>query len=71
MLVSARFGDMVRSRIPEALVILSFYAVLLHRHRSFWVFGDSGRFLIQSISTYLGTKWEQWLLWPNSQLAAT
>lgn len=71
MLVSARFGDMVRSRIPEALIILSFYAVLLHRHRSFWVFGDSGRFMIQSISAYLGTQWEQWLLWPNRQLAAT
>lgn len=71
ILVSARFGDMVRSRIPEALIILSFYAVLLHRLRTFWVFGDSGRFLIQSISAYLGTQWEQWLLWPNQQLAAT
>ncbi|KAL6910063.1 hypothetical protein GGI43DRAFT_389247 [Trichoderma evansii] len=70
ILVSARFGDMVRRRIPEALVILSFYAVLLHRHRTFWVFGSSGRFLIQSISAYLGTQWEQWLLWPNHQLAA-
>lgn len=71
ILVSARFGDMVRSRIPEALIILSFYAVLLHRHRTFWVFGGSGRFLIRSISAYLGTRWEQWLLWPNQQLEAT
>lgn len=70
ILVSARFGDMVRSRMPEALIILSFYAVLLHRLRTFWVFGGSGRFLIQSISTYLGAQWEQWLLWPNDQLAA-
>jgi hypothetical protein len=71
ILVSARFGDMVRSRIPEALIILSFYAVLLHRLRTFWVFDGAGRFLIQSISVYLGTQWEQWLLWPNQQLAAT
>ncbi|KAH8121020.1 hypothetical protein LI328DRAFT_172354 [Trichoderma asperelloides] len=70
ILVSARFGDMARRRIPEALVILSFYAVLLHRLRTFWVFGSSGRFLIQSISAYLGTQWEDWLLWPNHQLAA-
>lgn len=70
ILLSARFGNMIRSRIPEALVILSFYAVLLHRLRTFWVFGSSGRFLIQSISAYLGAQWEQWLLWPNHQLAA-
>lgn len=71
ILVSARFGEIVRSRIPEALIILSYYAVLLHRRRSFWVFGGSGRFLIQSISAYLGTQWEQWLRWPNQQLEAT
>ncbi|KAL7917712.1 hypothetical protein ACQKWADRAFT_306156 [Trichoderma austrokoningii] len=70
ILVSARFGDLVRSRIPEALIILSFHAVLLHRLRTFWVFGGSGRFLIQSISAYLGAQWEQWLLWPNNQLAS-
>ncbi|KAL7949785.1 hypothetical protein V8C42DRAFT_311942 [Trichoderma barbatum] len=70
ILVPARFGEMLRQRIPEALVILSFYAVLLHRSRHFWIFGDSGRFLIQSISAYLGTQWARWLRWPNEQLKA-
>ncbi|EHK21582.1 uncharacterized protein TRIVIDRAFT_152163 [Trichoderma virens Gv29-8] len=70
ILVPARFGEMLRQRIPEALTILSFYAVLLHRLHQFWVFGDSGRFLIQSISTYLGAPWAQWLIWPKEQLNA-
>lgn len=68
ILVPARFGDMLRRRIPEALIILSFYAVLLHRLHYFWVFGNSGSFLIQSISAYLGTPWSRWLVWPNEQL---
>ncbi|KKP07845.1 Upc2 protein [Trichoderma harzianum] len=68
ILIPARFGEMIRQRIPEALIILSFYAVLLHRLRHFWIFGPSGRFLIESISTYLGTPWARWLVWPEEQL---
>ncbi|KAL6801535.1 hypothetical protein J3E68DRAFT_223315 [Trichoderma sp. SZMC 28012] len=68
ILIPARFGEMLRERIPEALIILSFHAVLLHRLRHFWVFGPSGRFLVESISTYLGTPWARWLVWPNEQL---
>ncbi|KAL7912460.1 hypothetical protein GGI35DRAFT_440290 [Trichoderma velutinum] len=68
ILVPDRFGEMLRQRIPEALIILSFYAVLLHRLQHFWIFGNSGRFLIQSISAYLGTPWARWLVWPTEQL---
>ncbi|KAL6699272.1 hypothetical protein J3F84DRAFT_365405 [Trichoderma pleuroticola] len=68
MLVPARFGEMLTQRIPEALIILSFHAVLLHRLQDFWVFGHSGRFLVESISTYLGTPWARWLVWPREQL---
>ncbi|PTB67776.1 hypothetical protein BBK36DRAFT_1116184 [Trichoderma citrinoviride] len=71
ILVPARFGEMLRKRVPEALIILSFHAVLLHRLRKFWIFGESGRFLIQSISTHLGTRWARWMIWPNEQLNAT
>jgi hypothetical protein len=70
ILVPARFGEMLTKRIPEALIILSFYAVLLHRLHNFWVFGSSGRFLIESITDYLGPTWKQWLIWPNQQLVA-
>ncbi|KAL6880729.1 hypothetical protein J3F83DRAFT_765110 [Trichoderma novae-zelandiae] len=71
ILVPARFGEMIRRRVPEALVIFSFHAVLLHRLHKFWIFGDSGRFLIQSISTHLGAPWARWVIWPNEQLSAT
>ncbi|KAL6793321.1 hypothetical protein GGI42DRAFT_346213 [Trichoderma sp. SZMC 28013] len=68
ILVPVRFGEMLRQRVPEALVILSFHAVLLHRLQHFWIFGHSGRFLVQSISTYLGAPWARWLAWPKEQL---
>ncbi|KAL7929196.1 hypothetical protein V8C35DRAFT_316118 [Trichoderma chlorosporum] len=71
ILVPVRFAEMLGQRVPEALIILSFYAVLLHRLHYFWIFGNSGRFLIQSISTHLGAPWARWLTWPNEQLNAS
>lgn len=68
ILVSPRFADLLRRGVPEALVILSFYAVLLHRLQKFWIFGNSGQWLIRSISAYLGTTWAKWLEWPNQEL---
>lgn len=67
IIVPPEFVDMIKRR-PEALVILAYYAVLLHDARSFWVFGDGGRFLIRSISTHPGKFWEELLAWPNQVL---
>ena len=59
---------LLAQRRPEALVILAYYAVLVHQARDFWVVGDAGRFLIQSISQHLGSYWAEWLEWPNHKL---
>ena len=56
---------LVQQRRPEAMVILAYYAVLLHYGRDYWAIGDSGKFLIQSISSHLGDYWSDWLRWPN------
>jgi hypothetical protein len=61
----------LRQRRPEALVILAHYAVLLHRARNYWVVGESGRFLIRSISDHLGEYWADWLTWPQQVLEDT
>lgn len=63
----ATFLDMLRRRAPEALVILAYYAVLVHQSRQFWVFGESGRFLIRSITASLPS-WSDILSWPNQQI---
>ncbi|KAL4892303.1 hypothetical protein BDV59DRAFT_193817 [Aspergillus ambiguus] len=68
ILMKMEFGELIEQRRPEALVILAHYACLLHRFRDFWLFGDSGAFLIQEVTGYLGPEWDEWLAWPNQVL---
>lgn len=63
--VSHRYITLLRERRPEALVLLAHYGVLLHYARVYWAVGDSGRFLIKSITSHLGDYWADWLVWPN------
>lgn len=58
----------LRQRRPEAIVILAYYAVLLHRARHYWAVGDAGRFLIQEVRSHLGDYWTDWLAWPQQAL---
>jgi hypothetical protein len=62
------YFDLLKQRQPEALVILAFFAVLLHWNRSAWIIRDGGQYLIQSITSHLGLHWVKWLEWPNSML---
>ncbi|OOF99853.1 hypothetical protein ASPCADRAFT_203680 [Aspergillus carbonarius ITEM 5010] len=68
IIVNPEYVEHLTLRRPEALVILAHYAVLLHWHRHLWLFGDGGQFMIESISSYLGPDWEEWLAWPNRAL---
>ncbi|GFG27998.1 hypothetical protein IFM61606_08070 [Aspergillus udagawae] len=68
VLVPEGYLECLRLRRPEALVILAHYAILLHLHRGLWIFGDSGSFLIKSISQHLGPEWEGWMDWPQQAL---
>lgn len=68
--ISHDFLQMLRQRRPEALVVLAHWAVFLHQDRDFWVFGDSGRILIESTRKSLGSYWDDWLTWPIAVLEA-
>ncbi|KAJ5106233.1 hypothetical protein N7456_002908 [Penicillium angulare] len=68
VIVGADYVDLLSSHQPEALVILAHYAVLLHLRRDNWMFGDGGKYLIESISQFLGPAWENWLSWPVKNL---
>lgn len=63
---SAEYTQLLEERRPEALIILAYYAVLLHRRRRCWAVQDSGQKLLQQIKRYLGRKWEHLLSWPES-----
>ncbi|OKL56401.1 hypothetical protein UA08_08076 [Talaromyces atroroseus] len=67
-LVPLEYVDSLALHRPEAIVILAHYAALLHLHHELWIFQDGGRFLIESITQYLGSDWAEWLRWPNREL---
>ncbi|KAI1634660.1 hypothetical protein F4809DRAFT_617709 [Biscogniauxia mediterranea] len=67
--VSPHFIELLEQRRPEALIILAYYAVFVHEARHHWIFGDSGRFIIQETTRFLGPYWADWLAWPNEVLA--
>ncbi|PHH52257.1 Sterol uptake control protein 2 [Ceratocystis fimbriata CBS 114723] len=66
--VNKNYVEFLKQRQPEALVILAFYATMLHCSRDFWIFADGGQYIIQSITSHLGSHWERWLRWPNAVL---
>ncbi|KAL3440636.1 hypothetical protein BJX65DRAFT_25907 [Aspergillus insuetus] len=70
LLLDIEFGDLLEQGRPEALVILAHYGMLLHRFRDSWLFGDSGGFVVEGVTRFLGRGqqgqgWEEWLAWPN------
>ena len=69
--LSEPFTDLIDQRKPEALVLLSYYAVLLHRRRNSWAVADAGCRLLGQIHQYLGKRWDRWLEWPVSVIRAT
>ncbi|KAI1296238.1 hypothetical protein F5Y03DRAFT_370833 [Xylaria venustula] len=68
VMVPPEFINLVEERRPEALVIIAYYAVLIHDTRGYWVSGDAGAFIIRSITNFLGNYWAGWLAWPNEVL---
>ncbi|KAI1120432.1 hypothetical protein F5Y10DRAFT_126866 [Nemania abortiva] len=68
--ISAEYLQLLRERQPEALVIMAYWAVLLHYERDFWVFGQGGRVLIEAVSNYLGAYWDRWMALPREIINA-
>ncbi|EXK78734.1 hypothetical protein FOQG_16607 [Fusarium oxysporum f. sp. raphani 54005] len=60
-LIPWHFLTLLEKQIPEALVILAHYAVLMHRFRAFWCLNDLGQRLVEGISGVLAGYWANWL----------
>jgi hypothetical protein len=68
VLVPREYIDLITERKGEALVILAYFGALVDTQRHKWVFCDGGRYLVDSISRYLGPLWGEWLEWPKQAL---
>ncbi|KAL4953781.1 hypothetical protein BDW69DRAFT_151149 [Aspergillus filifer] len=72
MLVPPEFTSMLAAKRPEALIMLAYYAVLLHHGRDIWQVGEAGRYIFGLIEEYLspGLGWDAWLEHPRVALAS-
>lgn len=68
-LISKDFISLLSERVPEALLIMAHYAEMLYTYRDYWVFGDSGEYLINGLAARLGGSWSQWLKRPLAVLS--
>ena len=58
--------ELLNERRPEALIILSYYGVLLTFYRESWVVGYKGVQLVKAINAHVGSYWDQWMRWPRN-----
>lgn len=68
MLASPEFTGLLSARKPEVLILLSYYALLLHYGRRLWQVGESGAYLMGLIVDYLTPEWHIWLEYPRMVL---
>lgn len=64
MLSPPTFSELLKAHRFEALVILSYYALLLHRGRTMWQIGDSGPYILGMLADYLGPASQKWIEYP-------
>lgn len=65
VLISEEYIETLYQHRPEALAVLAYFAAILHQHRTFWVFEDSGSFSFGIIAAHLGPFWSDALAWPR------
>ncbi|KAI0894372.1 hypothetical protein F4806DRAFT_120328 [Annulohypoxylon nitens] len=63
--IDVEFHQLVAKRSPEALVILSYFAVPLHLCRDKWIVRNAGQLLFQSVRIHLPDEWHRWLNAPE------
>jgi hypothetical protein len=68
MLASPELAGLLATKRPEALILLGYYALLLHYGRSLWQVGDTGEYLLGLIVDYLAPEWHIWLEYPQRMM---
>lgn len=59
---------MVNRRIPEALVLLAHYCLVLNTVDHYWWIRGMSKSLLRTIHKALGREWENWIAWPLQDL---
>lgn len=70
MLAPPEFTGLLAAKRPEVLVLLGYYALLLHYGRHMWQIVDAGAYILDIIVDYLGPGWDHWLEYPRERILA-
>ncbi|CAM1510927.1 Fc.00g084400.m01.CDS01 [Cosmosporella sp. VM-42] len=65
MLTPINYIRLLAAKRPEALIVLAYYAALLHHGRNFWQVLDSGVYILGLITDYLPSSLHHWLKYPQ------
>jgi hypothetical protein len=68
MLVPLDVTNMLARKQPEVLILLAYYAVLLHRGKDLWQVGNAGEYIFNLIAKYLDSEWGMWLRDPRRMI---
>lgn len=68
LLAPPEFTGLLAAKQPEVLVLLGYYALLLHYGRNKWQVGDAGAYILGIVVDYLGPKWDYWLEYPRDRI---
>lgn len=71
MIMSTEYADLLTRRDPLALIVLSYFTVLLHKCKTTWIDGNSGKTLLGALENNLGEDWKDWIEWPRSMVYST
>ena len=66
IVVPPAYTELLVQRKPEALAILGYFAVILHKLRACWTVGEAGEQLLLVVEAHLEESWQAALLWPKS-----
>jgi hypothetical protein len=70
-LIPEEFVQLVEERVPEALLLVAHYCVLLKRLENMWWVKGKAENLLQTVRAALGDGWERWLQWPICEVLGT
>jgi hypothetical protein len=68
MVVGPEYTRLLAAKRPEALILLAYYAVLLHYGRKLWQVQDAGAYVLSIIVDYLEPEWHHWLECPREMI---
>ncbi|KAI9733558.1 MAG: hypothetical protein M1834_003160 [Cirrosporium novae-zelandiae] len=68
-LIPSKFCQMVEERIPQALVLVAVYCILLKRLKELWWIRGKAEDLLEAVRRKVPDKsWDKWLEWPLKEV---